>query len=116
MVGTLWLSIIGATTPCKAGFPVTLVWMVRRFGDASVLNRRLLEIGSSGLVLDQKSLLWNFILGFSSLNFVPMGVPTIFYRWLVSLFEPEGLWLQTSGWKNFKKNYSGARTNRVSSQ
>ena len=50
MVGTSWLSIIGLTTPCKAGFPVTLVWMVRRFGDASVLNRRLLEIGSCGLV------------------------------------------------------------------
>lgn len=73
MVGTLWLSIIGATTPCKAGFPVTLVWMVRRFGDASVLNRRLLEIGSSGLVFGSEVFALEFYSGIFILEFCSNG-------------------------------------------
>ena len=80
MVGTSWLSIIGLTTPCKAGFPVTLVWMVRRFGDASVLNRRLLEIGSSGLVFGSEVFALEFYSRIFPVNFIPIGVPTIFFQ------------------------------------
>ena len=70
MVGTSWLSIIGLTTPCKAGFPVTLVWMVRRFGDASVLNRRLLEIGSCVLVFGSEVFALEFYLRIFILGFL----------------------------------------------
>ncbi len=37
--------------------------MVRRFGDASVLNRRLLEIGSSGLVFGSEIFALEFYSG-----------------------------------------------------
>ncbi len=64
--------MIGATTSCKAGFPVTLVWMVRRFGDASVLNRRLLEIGSSGLVFGSEIFALEFYPWVIPWGFIPI--------------------------------------------
>ena len=116
MVGTLWLSINGATTPCKAGFPVTLVWMVRRFGDASVLNRRLLEIGSCGLVFGSEVFALEFYPRIFILGILfQSGFQPSSFRWLVALFE-----LKVSGHKlpveKSQENQSGFRTNCVFDQ
>ena len=82
--------------------------MVRRFGDASVLNRRLLEIGSCGLVFGSEVFALEFYSRILSLGILfQSGFQPSSFRWLVALFE-----LKVSGHKlpigkNFKKNYSG---------